>query len=185
MIHRLAERTGAEAYVMPVPMFANTVEDRTVLLGQKGVGEVLDLAKAADLLLAGIGTTEREASLVATGMIEKAEMEEIKRGGGVGELLGHFFDDDGSAFETSLSNRALALGRDDLSEPADRRRRRRQGEGPRHQGGAGEPLSQRPHHRRAHGARRSWRKGRSGSRQRSQPRLPCGGEEKCMKEKKI
>jgi DNA-binding transcriptional regulator LsrR (DeoR family) len=114
VIHRLAERTGAEAYVMPVPMFANTVEDRTVLLGQKGVSEILDLAKAADLLLAGIGTAEREASLVATGMTEKAEMEEIKRAGGVGELLGHFFDEAGNAFETSLSNRALALGRDDL-----------------------------------------------------------------------
>lgn len=114
VIHRLAERTGAEAYVMPVPMFANTVEDRTVLLGQKGVSEVLDLARAADLLLAGIGTAEREASLVATGMTEKVEMEEIKRAGGVGELLGNFFDEAGNAFETSLSNRALALGRDDI-----------------------------------------------------------------------
>ncbi|TIT00751.1 sugar-binding transcriptional regulator [Mesorhizobium sp.] len=115
VIHRLAERTGAEAYVMPVPMFANTVEDRTVLLGQKGIREVFDLGKAADLLIAGIGTAEREASLVATGMIEKGEMEEIRRKGGVGELLGHFFDDVGKAVETTLSNRALALAREDIS----------------------------------------------------------------------
>ncbi|WP_354488540.1 sugar-binding transcriptional regulator [Mesorhizobium robiniae] len=115
VIHRLAERTGAEAYVMPVPMFANTVEDRTVLLGQKGISEVFDLGKAADLLIAGIGTAEREASLVATGMIEKGEMEEIRRKGGVGELLGHFFDDAGKAVETTLSNRALALAREDIS----------------------------------------------------------------------
>ncbi|GLS41171.1 DNA-binding transcriptional regulator [Mesorhizobium tianshanense] len=115
VIHRLAERTGAEAYVMPVPMFANTVEDRTVLLGQKGISEVFDLGKAANLLIAGIGTAEREASLVATGMIEKGEMEEIRRKGGVGELLGHFFDDAGKAVETTLSNRALALAREDIS----------------------------------------------------------------------
>ncbi|TIP84032.1 MAG: sugar-binding transcriptional regulator [Mesorhizobium sp.] len=115
VIHRLAERTGAEAYVMPVPMFANTVEDRTVLLGQKGISEVFDLGKSADLLIAGIGTAEREASLVATGMIEKGEMEEIRRNGGVGELLGHFFDDAGRAVETTLSNRALALAREDIS----------------------------------------------------------------------
>ncbi|MGX9117439.1 MULTISPECIES: sugar-binding transcriptional regulator [Mesorhizobium] len=115
VIHRLAERTGAEAYVMPVPMFANTVEDRTVLLGQKGISEVFDLGKAAGLLIAGIGTAEREASLVATGMIEKGEMEEIRRKGGVGELLGHFFDDAGKAVETTLSNRALALAREDIS----------------------------------------------------------------------
>lgn len=115
VMHRLAERTGAEAYVMPVPMFANTVEDRAVLLGQKGINEVFDLAKSADLLIAGIGTAEREASLVATGMIEKGEMEEIRRKGGVGELLGHFFDNAGKAVETTLSSRALALAREDIS----------------------------------------------------------------------
>lgn len=114
VLHRLAERTGADAFVMPVPMFANTVEDRTVLLGQRGIQEVFDLGRAADLLVAGIGTTEFEASLVATGMIEKSEIAEIKAQGGVGELLGHFFDAGGAAVETTLSDRTLALGRDDL-----------------------------------------------------------------------
>jgi DNA-binding transcriptional regulator LsrR (DeoR family) len=114
VIHRLAERTGAEAYVMPVPMFANTVEDRSVLVGQKGVSDVFDLARSADLLLAGIGTAEQEASLVATGMVAREEMDEVRRGGGVGELLGHFFDAKGKPFETTLSERSLALSRIDL-----------------------------------------------------------------------
>jgi DNA-binding transcriptional regulator LsrR (DeoR family) len=114
VIHRLAERTGAEAYVMPVPMFANTAEDRDVLLGQFGIAEVVDMARTADLLIAGIGTTEREASLVATGMVAAEEMQAIKRGGGVGELLGHFFDARGKAVETALSERAPTLGRKDL-----------------------------------------------------------------------
>ncbi len=114
VIHRLAERTGAEAYVMPVPMFANTVEDRAVLYGQKGVAEVFELARSAELFFAGIGTVEREASLVATGMVEKSEMDEIKGLGGVGELLGHFFDERGQTVECSLTNRALSLARADL-----------------------------------------------------------------------
>ncbi|MCO5063313.1 MAG: sugar-binding transcriptional regulator [Rhizobiaceae bacterium] len=114
VIHRLAERTSAEAFVMPVPMFANNADDRDVLLGQRGIGEVLGLARSADLLLAGIGTALPEASLVATGMISGSEMEELKNGGGVGELLGHFFDAEGKPFETSLSNRILALDRQDL-----------------------------------------------------------------------
>ena len=114
VIHRLAERTGAEAYVMPVPFFANTVEDREVLLGQKGISDVFALAKSAQLLVVGIGTAEHEASLVLTGMIEHEEIEEIKRDGGEGELLGHFFDARGAAVETALSNRTMALGREDL-----------------------------------------------------------------------
>jgi DNA-binding transcriptional regulator LsrR (DeoR family) len=114
VIHRLAERTDAEAYFMPVPLFANTSEDRAVLFEQKGVQEVLDLARSADLLFAGIGTSETEASLVATGMIEKDEMRDICRRGGVGELLGHFFDAAGRRFETGLSNRTMTLDLESL-----------------------------------------------------------------------
>lgn len=116
VIYRLAERTGAEAYVLPVPMFANTAEDRAVLLGQKGVSHVMDLARRADLLIAGIGTTDGHASLVETGMIEKAEMQEVSRAGGVGELLGQFFGETGEAVESPLSDRTLSLGREDLRE---------------------------------------------------------------------
>lgn len=116
VIHRLAERTGAEAFVMPVPFFANNVEDRTILLGQRGIREVFELAKAATLLMVGIGTTERQASLVATGMIEKEEIEEIYRAGGAGEVLGHFFDDRGAPVETTLSDRTLALGREEIKD---------------------------------------------------------------------
>jgi DNA-binding transcriptional regulator LsrR (DeoR family) len=114
VIHRLAERTGAEAYVMPVPFFANTVEDRDVLFSQRGVREVFELAKSADLLMVGIGTAEREASLVATGMIEMSEIEDIQQSGAMGELLGHFFDAKGRPIETALSNRTFTLGREDL-----------------------------------------------------------------------
>ena len=114
VIHRLAERTGAEAYVMPVPFFANSIEDRDVLFQQRGVTEIFNLAKSADLLFVGIGTAEREASLVATGMIERSEIEEIKKAGGVGEMLGHFFDADGKALKTTLSDRTFTLGHEDL-----------------------------------------------------------------------
>ena len=38
----------------------------------------------------------------------------LKRDGGVGELLAHFFDDKGRAVETALSERILALPRDQL-----------------------------------------------------------------------
>ncbi|MDQ0457905.1 sugar-binding transcriptional regulator [Rhizobium paknamense] len=114
VIHRLADRTGAEAYVMPVPFFANTAEDRDVLFNQRGVQDVFDLAKSADLLMVGIGTTEREASLVATGMIETDVIDDIRARGGVGEMLGHFFDAEGRPVETSLSDRTFTLGRDEL-----------------------------------------------------------------------
>lgn len=114
VIHRLAERTGARAFVMPVPFFANTADDRQVLLGQRGVSEVLDLARRSPLKIVGIGTTDLAASLVETGMIEPSEIAEISKAGGAGEMLGHFFTPDGEPVSTALSDRTLALRLDDL-----------------------------------------------------------------------
>lgn len=108
VMHRLAEKTGASAFVMPVPFFANTTEDREVLLAQRGVREVFDLATRADLLVVGIGTAQPEAQLVASQMIEISEIREVRELGGVGEMLGHFFDRSGTPIETSLAARTLS-----------------------------------------------------------------------------
>ncbi|MCR6497630.1 sugar-binding transcriptional regulator [Shinella sp. CPCC 101442] len=108
VMHRLAAKTGTQAYVMPVPFFANTEEDREVLLSQRGVSEVFNLARSADLKLVGIGTVDNQAHLVTSGMLQPDELEEIVALGGVGELLGHFFDSKGRILETSVTARTLA-----------------------------------------------------------------------------
>lgn len=114
VIHRLAEKTGASAFVMPVPFFANSAEDREVLLAQRGVREVFNLAGRADLLVVGIGTAEPEAQLVASQMIEVSEIREVRQLGGVGEMLGHFFDKNGKPLESSLGSRTLSPDIGDL-----------------------------------------------------------------------
>jgi DNA-binding transcriptional regulator LsrR (DeoR family) len=108
VMHRIAEKTGAHAYMMPVPFFANTGEDREVMLAQRGVKEVFDLANNADLKLVGLGTVDAEAQLVLSGMVEPREIAEVAASGGVGEILGHFFDADGRILETTLTARTLS-----------------------------------------------------------------------------
>lgn len=109
VMHNLAARTGAPAFVLPVPFFANSAEDRAILLKQPGVQEIFDMARDAPLKLVGIGTADGNAQLVATGMIEPAEIAEITSAGGVGELLGHFYDARGRVLETALTTRLLAV----------------------------------------------------------------------------
>jgi DNA-binding transcriptional regulator LsrR (DeoR family) len=116
VMHRLAEKTGAEAYVLPVPFFANSMSDREVLLAQPGVREIFDMSNGASLKLVGIGTADADAQLVATGMIESREIGEINAAGGMGEMLGHFFDQNGHVLETTLTARTLAV---DLDGPQD------------------------------------------------------------------
>jgi len=111
VINRIAERTGAEAYVLPMPFALNSAEDRAVLMAQRGVEEVVALARRATLRFTGIGLVNgHAASLGISGMVEPAEFDEVVRAGGRGEILGRFFDDAGREVATEVSTRIATLG---------------------------------------------------------------------------
>jgi DNA-binding transcriptional regulator LsrR (DeoR family) len=114
VIHRLVERTGAEAYVLPLPFYANTVEDRAIFLDQRGVAPVVEMGVNATLRLVGIGTLEADASILSTGMVEREDFDEARRAGGVGEVLGHIFDLSGRLIETGISARTLSMPAEDI-----------------------------------------------------------------------
>src|SRR5262245_14994719 len=116
VIHRLAERTGAEAYLLPVPVFANSVADRAVLMQQYGIADVFALALQASLLFVGIGQIHADGFLVSSGMIKPDEVVELKRDGACADLLGHFFNADGQMLDIDLSARAMSMSPADLKQ---------------------------------------------------------------------
>ena len=114
VIHRLAERTGAEAYLLPVPMYANSADDRRILLEQRGIEAVFRMGIETTLRIVGIGAMELDASILSAGMVDREETEAAKRAGGQGEILGHIFDGAGRPVQTGLSSRALSMPVEDI-----------------------------------------------------------------------
>jgi DNA-binding transcriptional regulator LsrR (DeoR family) len=108
VIHRLAERTSAESYVMPVPFFANTARDRAVLESQYGVSDVIEMARNADIYIAGIGEVDRNSFIASGGMVDEDDVESVVASGACAEILGHFFLTDGTYMPHPLSDRAMA-----------------------------------------------------------------------------
>jgi DNA-binding transcriptional regulator LsrR (DeoR family) len=109
VIHRLAEKTGAEAYLLPVPMIANTQSDAEVLRRQRGVAETLALAAEATLMLAGIGAIAEAAFLPMAGMLNADEVRALRAAGAAGEMLGRYFATDGTEVATDLHDRVIAV----------------------------------------------------------------------------
>ncbi|MFO1131567.1 MAG: sugar-binding transcriptional regulator [Hyphomicrobiales bacterium] len=114
VIHRLAERTSAESYVMPVPFFANSEKDRQVLEAQYGVSDVIAMAKQAELYIAGIGEVDRKSFIATAGMVDEEDVEEVMKTGACAEILGHFFNEQGERLPNSVSARAMAPRFSDL-----------------------------------------------------------------------
>lgn len=114
VIHRLAEITGAESYFMPAPFFADSVEDKQVLMAQRGLESVLALARAAELVVVGIGEVGPEAHLRTIGMITAEEHAELAQAGAVGEVLGRFLDAKGRPVVAEINDRSVAVRLEEL-----------------------------------------------------------------------
>lgn len=114
VIHRAAEKTGAEAFLLPVPMIADTAADAAVLRRQRGVAETLGLAAQATLVLAGIGAITDAAFLPMAGMLHTAELHALRTAGAAGEMLGRYFMADGAPVGTDLHDRVIATHPRDL-----------------------------------------------------------------------
>ena len=109
VIFRLAEKAGAEAYFMPAPMVADSVEDRETMLGQTGLREVMRRIDAATLCLLGIGGTEAGDALALGAPGEDGDVpSRLRELGVVAELLGQFLDEDGRLVSTPWDNRVMA-----------------------------------------------------------------------------
>jgi len=115
VIHLFAQRTEAPAYVMPIPFYANTLKDKAVFMQQFGIREVLQLAKDTTVKIVGLGSVNHQSSMVVNAMLDANEMSMLKKQGGRGEMLGHFFDKNGQLLETELSERTMGVSIDDLA----------------------------------------------------------------------
>lgn len=109
VVQALSEKTGAEAYLLPVPFFANTPEDRAVLLQQRGVPETFQVGERADLFVFGIGEVSESGFMCKSGMILPEEIALARQDGAVAEVLGSFYDSDGKRVATELHRRVIAL----------------------------------------------------------------------------
>ena len=116
VIHGLAEKTGAQAFLLPVPLFAKSPADKAVLMAQAGIGEVFAMSHAASLLLVGVGEVDGHAHLSEMGMVGDAEIAELRAGGAVGETLGHYFDAEGRPVASALCGRAMSPDIDELKD---------------------------------------------------------------------
>jgi len=61
----------------------------------------VDLWTKCNKAIFGIGPTERSI-LVSSGLIKKEEMDEIVEAGGIGDILGHYFNSDGKVVVTEI-----------------------------------------------------------------------------------
>ena len=95
----LATTLGAAIVHLPSPAFADSPESLRFLQAAPSIRAALDAARGADLTLVSVGVVGAESLLLQAGLISATVMEGIVEAGGVGEILGIFYDAAGRALE--------------------------------------------------------------------------------------
>lgn len=118
VIFRLAEKGGAQAYFLPAPMFADSIEDRELMLRQAGLAEVMRHIHNTSLCLLGIGVPDDGVDSVTLGSLSSEAVEvqaSLPSLGVKAELLGQFLNTDGQLVSTPFDSRMMAPTLDSLS----------------------------------------------------------------------
>ena len=73
------------------------MHEKRLLLSQKTLRNVIELARQADVTFVGIGTVDETAALLRDGFVRHDEIRALMRPGAVGEITGWAFDAAGQA----------------------------------------------------------------------------------------
>lgn len=112
----LAIKLDGDAYILRAPMIVDSPTIRNAMLKDSHIKSVLSLARKADLALVGIGAMDSNSILLRSGCISEKELEDIRSKGGVGDILGRFYDIDGNLIHSSIEDRIIGIGIDELKE---------------------------------------------------------------------
>ncbi len=107
VIIRMADRVNATHYPMPLPVFARSSEERTLLHGLEPVHNILELSAQADVTFVGVGNMDETAPLYVDGFIDLTELNDLTAAGAVGEITSWVYDRDGRLIE-GLTNSRVA-----------------------------------------------------------------------------
>ena len=91
----LAEKIGADCYLLPVPVYADRPEQRDAFMSQRSVQDVVFRARRANMAVISVGSFSNDSPIANYGFIKPSEFEELQAAGAVGDILCHFIDAEG------------------------------------------------------------------------------------------
>ena len=108
-----AKAISAECWYLTAPLYFPSAESREVLLSHHGIRETMRRARSVDVVLVSCGDMTDRSLLVQTPTVSE-NLEELRKAGAIGDLLGVFLDPDGKPVDHPLNDRVLSVSPEEL-----------------------------------------------------------------------
>ena len=102
-------RLNKRFHMIPAPLLASTPEVARIILDEIEVSRIFRLAEEANIAMVGIGPMSFRSSFVTFGFITPPDIEVIRKQGGIGDIVGQYFDREGRPMDIELCNRLITI----------------------------------------------------------------------------
>lgn len=105
----MAEKTQGRYFILPAPLYADSVEDRDLWCNHRIYRTVTEKAASADIMFVGIGQVAAGCPLNADGFITDSQVSTLESLKVAAEMLGHFIGEDGKRVPSELDRRLTSV----------------------------------------------------------------------------
>ena len=106
LLNTQSSAVNASLYLIPAPLAASTPEMVEAIKKESAVIEIARMHTTASCSVIGIGGVDDNATVIKSGIIQKSDFDFLKMCGAVGDVLAHFFNENGN-FITSAADEHL------------------------------------------------------------------------------
>lgn len=111
-VWRFAQAFGGDAYLLPAPAVVDSVETKQALIERCGLGSIMAMADALDLVVVSVGGSRGNSTAARVGYMSEELRASLIEAGAVGDLLFHFFDSEGRLVDHPVNDRVISVGLD-------------------------------------------------------------------------
>lgn len=113
---KLAELIRGINYSLPAPMYVQNPQLRNLLIQEPEIAITLKKAKQCQVALLGIGELNEHSAIGCLDEEKADTLRSLKAQGGIGEILGRVFDENGNTIESEFNKRIIGLSLEDLKQ---------------------------------------------------------------------
>lgn len=107
-------RFNGSIYAIPSPFITSTEEVAQQFLREPSVNEIVETALLCKYAVIGIGGLSKESTIIQEKTLSINELTDITNKGGIGDILGSFYDIDGNIIDIPLHRRLVGISPEKL-----------------------------------------------------------------------
>ncbi|CAG7645933.1 Deoxyribonucleoside regulator [Paenibacillus solanacearum] len=107
-----AHALRGKPYLFPAPAIARTEESKLGFLNDPSIQEIVEAIRKVSVAVIGIGHTGEDASIISSGLVPGLDSATLSATS-VGDVIFHFYDDQGTFSNPALSERVVGVSPED------------------------------------------------------------------------